>query len=522
MPLTRRLRPAVIAALALAVAAAALALFLRRALDGDALRSAAETQLSSMLGQPVTIAAMDIDLFPRAAVVGTGIRVGRTPKMRAPALEIGRIALLPRLRTLVGGPIVIQDLRLDGLVVSVLRDRDGGWHVPAAVPAPGADKGAGVVIDRVQVTRGRVVVFDEADAGTLREASSIDDIGAQVALATGGLQFSPVTGRIGGARISGQARTDAAGAHLEFTAGAIADADLPALLGLLGSTRPEFLRLHESGAATVALRIDRATSVLAGRGRLRAAQVGLEPLRLQAFDAPFTLDRNRLAFDQTAFTLYGGTHRGSIDIDLNPTPPRWRIDSHVSRLRIGDFLNALTATDARIDGMAVIAATLRGPLNESLAETLTGRVQLTVEDGVIRQFPLLAAVNRAVRLTASDGPDTRFERLTATLALARGQAATDDLRMYAGHVRVEAAGRIGFDRSLDMTGKAVLSAERATAAIRSVHELSGLRNRNGELEIPLTIAGTLDAPSFNLDLQAMIRKGIQDELKRRLRNIIRR
>jgi hypothetical protein len=52
--------------------------------------------------------------------------------------------------------------------------------------------------------------------------------------------------------------------------------------------------------------------------------------------------------------------------------------------------------------------------------------------------------------------------------------------------------------------------------------LSGLRNSRGELEIPLTISGTLDAPSFGLDVKAAIGKGIKDELMRRLRGIIKR
>jgi len=37
----------------------------------------------------------------------------------------------------------------------------------------------------------------------------------------------------------------------------------------------------------------------------------------------------------------------------------------------------------------------------------------------------------------------------------------------------------------------------------------------------LTISGTLDAPAFNLDVGSVIRKGLADELRRRLRRIIR-
>lgn len=490
------------------------------------LRSAAETRLSAMLGQTVTIGGLNVDLFPRAAITGSDVSVaGRDPgdhAAHAPGIQVERIEIVPRLRSLVAGPVLIEDVRLAGFAVSVLRDRDGGWQVPAAVPAPSADTEGGVVIERVRVTRGRLLVFDALAAGGTRQASSIDDIDADIIVEDAGLRLSPVTARIGGARISGEARTNAKAAHLEFSSDAIEDGDLPALLGLLGSARPEFLRLHEAASASVALRIDRATSTLSGKGTLRAPQVGLDPLRLQRFEAPFTLAGNRLAFAPTTFTLYGGAHRGTVNIDLTGTPARWAIDSRVTQLDIGDFLNALTETDARIDGTAAVHAALRGRLDASLTETLAGRVHLTVDDGVIRQFPLLARINTAARLTEGDTQDTRFERLSATLAISSGRATTDDLVMQAGHVRVETAGTIAFDRSLDMRGKAVLSPERAAAAIRSVRELSGLRNSRGEVEIPITITGTLDAPSFGVDLEAAIGKGLKDELMRRLRGIIKK
>lgn len=523
MPLSRFARWILIAAVALVVAAAAALLLVRQALDGGSLRSAAETRLTAMLGQPVTIGGLDVDVFPRAALTGTGIRVGSGSDSPAPAIQIARIVLVPRLWSLFSGPVMIDDVRLEGFAVSVLRDRNGGWHVPSAVPAPtAADDDGGLVVERVRVTGGRLIVFDALPGGEMRETSSIDEIEAVVTVGDSGLRLAGVTARIGGAQIAGEARTDAKAAHLAFTAEQIEDDDLPALLGLLGSTRPEFLRLHDTASASVALRIDRGTSRLSGTGTLHAPQVGFEPLRLQQLDAPFTIDGDRLVFDPTEFTLYDGRHRGAIRIDLSDTPARWNTDSRVTNLDLGEFLDALTASDARIDGTAAVTADVGGRLDESLAATTRGRVQLTVVDGVIRQFPLLATINTAVRLTQGNTQDTRFERLAATLQLSNGRATTDDLVLEAGHVRVEAEGTIGFDRTLSLHGTAVLSPERAAAAIRSVRELSGLRNSRGELEIPLTIAGTLDDPSFGVDLKAVIGKGLKDELMRRLRGIIKK
>jgi hypothetical protein len=94
--------------------------------------------------------------------------------------------------------------------------------------------------------------------------------------------------------------------------------------------------------------------------------------------------------------------------------------------------------------------------------------------------------------------------------------------MTAGHVRVRAAGRIGADRSLALRGVAAVSPERSARGIASVRELSGLRNSRGEIELPLTISGTLDQPSFGLDVKGAVGKGVLDELQRRLWGIIRR
>ena len=54
------------------------------------------------------------------------------------------------------------------------------------------------------------------------------------------------------------------------------------------------------------------TSRLSGKGTLRAPESGVEPLRLQQFEAPFTLEDDRLVFEPTVFTVHKGTHRGAV------------------------------------------------------------------------------------------------------------------------------------------------------------------------------------------------------------------
>ena len=484
------------------------------------LRGLAESQLSAMLGQPVSIGELDVSIFPRLAVSGAEVRLGAAAT-QAPSVGIERVRILPRFRPLLSGDVVVEQIELDGFRVSVLRDERGRWHVPSAVPAPTSGGSSGTVIEQVRVSDGRVTVFDGRPGGSMQESASIDDLGAMVTIDSGGLRLSGITGRIGGAAISGEARTEPRGVRLEFAANEIDDADLPVFLRLLGSERPEFLRLGESASASVTVNVDGSTSRLTGKGVLKAPQVVLDPLRLQRFEAPFFIDGTRLQFNPTSFAMYGGGHRGSVTVNLNETPPVWAASSRMTGLDVGDFLSALTGQDQRVDGTAALEAELRGRIGEALDRTVRGRTALTMTNGVVREFPLLATINRTLRLTGQEGNDTRFDKLSATLAIASGQATTDDLVLEAGHVRVEAAGRIGVDRSLDLRGRAVVAADHVAGAVDSVHELARLRNSRGEIEVPLTISGSLDAPSFGLDVGTAIKKGLADELRRRLRRFIR-
>ena len=511
------MRRVLVLAAAVVVAFAAILLLLRQSLVREELRQAVESKLSATLGEPVAIGELAVAFFPRPSVSGANVRVGDAD-LEAPSIQIERVRILPRLRSLLSGPATIDLVELDGFVASILHD-ETGWHLPSAAPAPGGTDGGPLVIDRVRVVNGRVRIFDRTPEG-LSERSSIDGIEAEIVSADGGLMLSPISGQFGSARISGTARVDPKTASLDFTSDQIADADLPALLRMLGSDRPDMLRLPEPATLAAALRIERSTSYLSGTGTLRAPSVTLDPLRLHRFEAPFVIDGQRLTFAPATFELYGGAHDGKVGVTLAAQPPAWTIDSRVTGLNVGAFLTALNGRDQRLDGTAALTASLQGRVGEALTQSVRGRARAEVTGGVIRDFPLLAFVNRTLRLAEPEGSDTRFERLTATLQVAAGGATTDDLLLVASHLRVEAAGRINADRSLGLKGIAAISPERSAAAISSIRELKGLRNARGEVEVPLTITGTLDAPSFALDVESALKKGIMDELRRRLRRII--
>jgi hypothetical protein len=430
------------------------------------------------------------------------------------------VRFVPRLRSLVTDAIVIEDVFLEVLQVAALRDAEGHWHVPVALPADPAEGEPRLAVQRTKITGGRVAVFDGTPGGTAQAAGEISDIEATLAGEPDRTRLRDLRARVGRAALRGEAEIEPGAVRMNVQVDGIRDDDLPALLGLLGAERPEPLGLPDTASATVSVQMNRATGELTGRGRLGAPAVRLDPLVLRDFEAPLRIDQRRLALDPATFTLHGGTHRGRIAIDLRQAPATWSLDSTLDTIDVGDFLGTLAEGGRRLQGRGRLSAALQGRAGEPLAQTLRGRARVTVVDGVVQDFPLLSAVNQALKVADTHGRDVRFSRLSATLDIAAGRARTEDLLLEAADVRIPLTGGIGLAGALDLTGRVVFSAARSAEMIRSVRELTGLRNTRGEIEVPVTITGTADDPSFALDLQAMLGKAVEDELRRRLRRLI--
>jgi uncharacterized protein involved in outer membrane biogenesis len=516
-----RKRLLIAAAIVMAVlVAAGASLLVRQSALSALVRSTAEARLSAALGQPVSIGDIGFSLFPRPAFTGSAISLGGGER-EAPSIQLDRVRVVPRIRSFFSDVVRIEEVRLDGFTISLLRDAEGGWHAPAVFGAPSGE-GGGVAIERVRIFDARVRIFDGTAGGPARQTSSIDAIRADLAIDAARVRLAPLEGRIGDAPISGEAVADATSIRLTFEAPSIADGDLPALFGLLGAARPSVVRLDRAAAASVSVSIDRSTARLSGKGTIAMPALTVEPLRLERLEAPFTIAGSRLTFTPTTFVLNQGTHGGRLTLALDRDPPRWTSDSRLEGIDVGALLDALAGRDAKIDGRGRLDARMAGRIEPDFVAGLDGRADVALADGVIHDFPLVATVNRALGLAESEGRDTRFERLAATLAIVRGVATTDDLRIDAGHLRFEAAGRIGFEGALDLRGRAIVARERVAEAVASVHELARLKNSRGEIALPLTIAGTVDAPRFGVDVGAAIKEGVRDELLRRLRGIIRK
>lgn len=165
---------------------------------------------------------------------------------------------------------------------------------------------------------------------------------------------------------------------------------------------------------------------------------------------------------------------------------------------------------AQMEGtlQAQMAVTGTGRDWTRIQPTLAGTAEIAVADGVVKDVNVaeevlsgvtgIAGVSQLIsarvrgKYPALFGTaDTRFSQLGATLHIAAGQAATDDLVIAAPDYTIRANGNVGFDGQVDLA--ATLQASNALSAdvIADAAPARYLAAADGRIEIPFFLRGRL-------------------------------
>ncbi len=180
---------------------------------------------------------------------------------------------------------------------------------------------------------------------------------------------------------------------------------------------------------------------------------------------------------------------------------------------------ALSATTSNKDflfGTASLTTNVKGSGSAAPAiqRSLAGTAKFQLANGMIKNFPLLAAVNQALGITGGTSKDTKFESLSASATIGGGKARTNDLLLKAGELTMTGAGQMGFDQSLDVKLRTIVSAAKSQQLLARLGPLGRLRNAQGELAIPVTVTGTTTAPKYGVDVGTVAKKEAKEQVQK--------
>jgi len=463
--------------------------------SGDGIRVAIEARASSWLGQPVRVGEASVALFPRASVRLREITVGEPAQVTLADVQLSTNlgALLKRR---------VEDARV------VIADSTIQMPLPFAIPtgdetAGAADGGAAIELISVSEISLRDV--------RIRSRGYEVVISADSALAGNHLTLERLTAESGttSLAVSGEAdlepRIDA---RLQAEADRL---DLDELIALAEAFTPE-----SSGGSRAGGRDGQQPHINAQLTADSATAAGVE---LSALTAGMDVDGDRVRLAPLAFGLFGGRYDGTLDARVGETM-NVTIDSRLEELDVaqlaafGGSPDTITGTLA---GQGTFAA--RGTDMAAALAAATGTGSAAIVDGSIRRLGLVRTV---VLFFGRPAPDTAastdsFERIETTFSLARQVFRADSFLMRSRDADVTGSGTLALEeKALDGSVQLLLSEELSAQAGT---DLQRYTVENGRIVLPARLGGTLDEPRITIDAAAAIKRGLTNEIQRRLRGL---
>lgn len=460
-------------------------------LSGDGIRQALEQQAGAWLGQPVRIGRASARVFPRVGLSLADVTVGEPA-----SLTFGRVSVSADLRALIGRRIEQAEIEVSGGRLQMPLPTAPAASSPAE---PSTDAGVHVVSVRSialrdvrLVSRGREIAVsgDSSLEGSRLTIRRLEATGGATRLrAQGIVELAP--------------RIDAT---VRLTGDAV---DVDELLALAEAFAPPPAKARRSGRP--APRIRARVSVE------RATAGGVE---VRQFATEMEVDGNSASLSPLTFQLFGGRYQGTLTARLGgqlQVTLRSRIlDLDVAQLAaFGGVPEAVTGTMTAAGNFAG-----HGSDMASVLGSVRGEGTAAIVKGSIKRLNLIRSVVLFFgrpEPNAAPGSDA-FDRMDASFSVADGLFRASALALRSPDADIVGSGTLAvvtgaLDGQFDLSLSEALSAQAGTDLRRYTRE-------GNRIVLPARLGGELGAPSLRIDAGAAVKRGLRNEVQRRLGGLL--
>jgi hypothetical protein len=471
------------------IAAGALYTFL----SNDGIRVALEQQATAFLGQPVKIATVGAQFWPRPGVTLEQVTVGEPAR-----LVLGEVGVSTELsallrRRIADGAISIRNTRLElPLPFAIPTTSAAAASEPSSLTVESINS---IGLDNVRiVSRGRELV--------LSVDSSFD--GARVTIRSATVESGKTSIRAEGL-VTLEPRVDAA---LKATANRLDVDELLALADAFGpAPAPPGSRAKSGPAPRIAARVSAGTASAGG-------------VEVQNFASDVQVDGDAVSMSPLTFQLFGGRYQGSLSARLGSTLSatlRSRLlDVDVARL--AEFGNAKDTITGTLSGAGTFsgsgqdfAAVLAGARGDGTAKIANGTVRRL---GLVRTIVVFFGKPAAEAPGASDAFDSIDLRFTVQNQVFRADA----LSLHSRDVDLVGSGTLA-TATKALAGKFDVSLSEALSA-QAGNDLQRFTREGNRVVLPANLAGTLEAPRVTIDAAAALKRGLRNEVGQRLQGLL--
>jgi hypothetical protein len=250
-----------------------------------------------------------------------------------------------------------------------------------------------------------------------------------------------------------------------------------------------------------------------------AEQATAGAVQMRQFTTELGLDGDSLMLNRLRFEMFGGRYEGTITARLG-TPLSAMLESRIADLDMAQ-LAAFGGVPDTITGRLSGAGTFRGS-GADVAQLLRGTRgsgTAAIVEGSIRRLQLVRTVILFFGRPAPDAQEgtNRFDRLDTEFSLANRVLRAQTFSLRSPDADIAGTGTLNLDtEALDGRADLVLSEALSAQAGTDLYRYTREGNR---VVLPALIGGTLAMPRLTIDAAAAAKRGLRNEIERRLKGL---
>ena len=485
--------------------------------------------LEEALNRKVQLQDIRLTIWPRIGARVAGFAVlddpafGSGPFASLASLDVG-VKLMP----LLSGKVEVEEITLRDLVITVIKNKNGVLNVSTigrkGVPVPETLSRALIpstegplkilallAVDRVSIDGGKLTFRD------LSAAKPTEYVLQDMELLLRDVRL----GQTPNVRFWSLVQPFNIPVKLDGTFGPLKETmDIEAVNFQFAVGKTDFTIMGKTTGHDVTINIG---SPVINTANLPVALPLKKPVEIKNFQLAVEVKGQEARLNSLSFQLFDGQVKGQEKLMAGSDAPPFNGGVSVQGVQLGPALDAVAETPVSISGTAGADLTLkgRGFSMPDLTKALEGTGHMAVKDGKIEGGNLLQeamSILKVAGITLDNPKATAFSTIETDLVIKQGIVNVQRLLIDSHDFQATGGGTIGFDQKLNL-GVTLTLSQGLSQKIAGASPVAKLVLKEGRLILPLTIGGTIQAPSYGLDMKGLMGV-VQEQVKKKAEEAI--
>ncbi len=273
------------------------------------------------------------------------------------------------------------------------------------------------------------------------------------------------------------------------------------------SAGPIFFEAHDISCeleqVNLAGIINPSSASMDGQGRLTADLLRFGAIEARNLNSKLRLESRHVLFTDVKAEVYGGSAAGDLSFDLSGKNAKFKTNARLSGINVAQLMAAFPNGGGKMTGKMEGDVKLTGEIAHSLRPLagMYGTGHLTVRNGQLPSLKLNANLMKLAHFNdlgpAKDDPSS-FKLITTDLELDNQRISSRLIDLDGYGVDVDGSGSVSVSGSDDLNYRGLAEiTTKESFFTNTMARLAGATLKNGKLQFPFRIGGTIDSPLFS-------------------------